>query len=328
MADTNKKDETLRRHTDLVPTLPSRENGGVTNKEVINDQNTLLTSSSLKGVMLVQQNFIALPTDILLATYPKCGTTWLKALIFAITNRSFFDFASHPLLTNNPHGCIPTLEGLVQNNNASTTLSLSSARLLATHIPCHLLPASVASSGCRIVYIFRNPKDVFVSWFHMKKLMTVKEEELPPLSLGVDIFCKRVNHFGSYWDHVLGYWNANSEFPGKVLILTYEDMKKDTFSCVKRLAEFLGQPFSSEEERDGVVEEIVKLCSFEHLSNLEVNKTGMLQFTANSAIQNNVFFRKGEVGDWRNHLTDEMAARLNQISEDKFGGTGLMSHIN
>ncbi|XP_059650696.1 flavonol 3-sulfotransferase-like [Cornus florida] len=324
MADTKKKGETLQKYTDLVLTLP-RENGWVT-KEVIKYQDTWLTSSILKGVMLVQQHFIALPTDILLATFPKCGTTWLKALIFAITNRNVFDFASHPLLTNGPHGCVPSLEALIQNNNVST-LSLSSARLLATHIPYHLLPASVPSSGCRIVYIFRNPKDVFVSsWYHMKKL---RGKELPPLSLeeGVDMFCKGVYHFGPYWDHVLGYWNASLESPEKVLILTYEDMKKDIFTCVKRLAEFLGQTFSSEEERDGVVEDIVKLCSFDNLSNLEVNKTGVQQFTANIAIENNVFFRKGEVGDWQNHLTDEMVARLNQISEEKFGGTSLMSHI-
>ncbi|KAA8533494.1 hypothetical protein F0562_031072 [Nyssa sinensis] len=317
--DNNEYKETCQKYTEILPSLP-KENGWIT-KYVVKYQDTWLSPSVLQGVMLVQEHFIAQPTDILLASLPKSGTTWLKALIFTTINRKRFDFQTHPLLTSGPHACIPSLEALMLQNNQNSSLDLPSPRLFATHIPHHLLPVSLKSSGCRIVYVLRNPKDVFVSsWYHMKKL---RLKELPPLSLeeGVDMYCKGVYHFGPYWDHVLGYWNASLESPNKVLILTYEDMKKDILTCVKSLAEFLGQPFSLEEERDGVVQEIIKLCSFDNLSNLEVNKTGVQQFTPKIAIENNVFFRKGEVGDWKNHLTDEMVERLAQISEMKFSGT-------
>ncbi|KAL3576962.1 hypothetical protein D5086_022245 [Populus alba] len=40
-------------------------------------------------------------------------------------------------------------------------------------------------------------------------------------------------------------------------------------------------------------------------------------------IQNSVFFRKGEIGDWANHLTPEMGARLDDIMEKKLKGSGL-----
>lgn len=104
--------------------------------------------------------------------------------------------------------------------------------------------------------------------------------------------------------------------------MKYEDLKRDCIGQVKRLAEFMGFPFSSEEEDRGLVEEIIELCSFEKLRNLKANKTGAITVGDVSA-GTDTFFRKGEVGDWKNHLTAEMANRIDKIVEEKLNGSGL-----
>lgn len=38
----------------------------------------------------------ARPTDVYLTSKPKSGTTWLKALVFSIMNRSRYSFSAHP----------------------------------------------------------------------------------------------------------------------------------------------------------------------------------------------------------------------------------------
>lgn len=63
------------------------------------------------------------------------------------------------------------------------------------------------------------------------------------------------------------------EIPEKVLYLKYEDFE-DIITHMKRLAHSLGIPFSEEEEKQGMIEEISRLCSFQSLKNLEVNKSG------------------------------------------------------
>nr|XP_025886776.1 cytosolic sulfotransferase 5-like [Solanum lycopersicum] len=124
---------------------------------------------------------------------------------------------------------------------------------------------------------------------------------------------------GPFWNHVLDYWKQSIENPNKVFFLMYEEIKEKPKIQLKRLAEFLESPFSTEEENCGVVDEILRMCSFEKLKSLEVNTNGKLS----SGEENKVFFRRGEIGDWRNYFTTEMNDKLNHIIEEKFQGTGL-----
>uniref|UniRef100_A0A3Q7IDC7 Sulfotransferase n=1 Tax=Solanum lycopersicum TaxID=4081 RepID=A0A3Q7IDC7_SOLLC len=99
----------------------------------------------------------------------------------------------------------------------------------------------------------------------------------------------------------------------------YEEIKKKPKVQLKRLVEFLECPNSTEEENCGVVDEILKMCNFENLKNLEVNTNG--QFSTGETY--NLFFRKGEIGDWKNYFTRKKSDKLNHTIEEKFQGSGL-----
>ena len=85
------------------------------------------------------------------------------------------------------------------------------------------------------------------------------------------------------------------------------------------MAEFLGCPFNSKEESNGVIETIIDLCSFQKMKELEANKNGKFF----NKYENKNFFRKGEVGDWVNHFSPSMEEKLSKVIEDKLGGSGL-----
>ncbi|KAK6921041.1 Sulfotransferase domain [Dillenia turbinata] len=316
----NVREKINQQFEELVATLPSDK--GFLVPTLINYKGFWCTPGSVfKGVLLMQDQFKARSTDIFLCSALKSGTTWLKALMFATMNRSKFQLATHPLLTTGPHNCMPYLDVHIIDHDVE---ALPSPRLLSSHCAYFLLPKSTReSSDCKIVYICRNPKDMFVS--HYLFAMKLRPPMLPPISMeeAFDLFCRGVCEYGPHLDHVLGYWKASLESPGKILFLKYEEMRKDPVKHVKHLAEFLGKPFSAEEEKAGVIEEIVKLCSFEKLTSLEVNKTGKLALVPGMTIGNENFFRKGEVGDSKNHLTPEMIERLDKITEEKLKGTGF-----
>uniref|UniRef100_A0A7N1A407 Sulfotransferase n=1 Tax=Kalanchoe fedtschenkoi TaxID=63787 RepID=A0A7N1A407_KALFE len=284
------------------------------------------------GIISVQEKFRAKSDQIVLASFPKSGTTWLKALLFCLVNRSRYDFGhggrsspDNPLISSNPHACVPFLEihALAHLDDPNPD-----SPILSSHLPHSLLPRSVVESGCKIVYVMREPKDVLVSlWMFAEKAW--KGTSTSGLDAAVDMFCDGFVHGGPYWDHVVGYMNASLKSPDTILTMTYEDLMERPVHNVKRLADFIGQPFSTAEEDQGVVEGIVSFCSFDKLSNLEVNKTQLTSVEGISfAIPNDTFFRKARIGDWETHLNDEKRERLDDITRRKFKHIDGLSHYS
>ncbi|KAM7250105.1 hypothetical protein ACFE04_021988 [Oxalis oulophora] len=280
----------------------------------------------LEGLLWMQDHFNPKPTDIFLMTYPKCGTTWLKALVYSIVKRTQFDFSTHPLLTYNPHELVPFLEvDLFGRLPIGDPDIMPSPRILASHLPYNLLPKLILDSGCKMVSMSRDPKDTVVSkWHFLNKIKCdVYGQTQVPIEEAFDSFCTGMCPPGSYWDFVLGYWRASLECPENLLFLKYEAMKEDALGQVKKLAEFLGYPFTKEEEENEVIQEIVKLCSFESLSNLQVNKTGLNLLN----LENKSYFRKGEIGDSKNHLMPDMMELIDKVTKEKLSDTGFTFHV-
>eukprot|EP00261_Vitis_vinifera_P034125 XP_019075368.1 PREDICTED: flavonol 4'-sulfotransferase-like [Vitis vinifera] len=221
---------TYKKMEAFLSTLP-REKGWLS-EHLFQFQGFWYHKRTLQGTIVAQQHLKARSSDIFLVTYPKSGTTWIKAIAFAIMNRTHYNHQTRPSMSSGPH---------------------------------------------EIVYVYRDPKDLLVSFWHFAT--KVRAKDLPPLFQEemLEQFARGVSPYGSYWDQVLGYWKASLEWPHRVLFLKYDEMKSEPAVHVKRLAEFMGQPLSLEEERDGAVHALVELCSFEGLSNLEVKKTGKRQ---------------------------------------------------
>ncbi|KAB1219441.1 Cytosolic sulfotransferase 5 [Morella rubra] len=275
----------------------------------------------IQGVISCQNYFHAHDTDILLVTSPKVGTTWLKAILFSLLNRGRYPNAQqHPLLTNSPHELVPFLEMQLYNKKQVPDLTpFTSPRLFSSHLMFSLLPISVKDSKCKIVYLCRNPKDTFVSIWHFRnKIRANLGKDASTIEQDFDNFSKGISSFGSYWDHVVSYWKESLENPEKIFFLKYEEMKEQPTIFLKRLAEFLECPFSPEEEVKGAINDISRLCSFENLSNLDVNKSGKVMMADKST-----YFRLGKVGDWMNYLTVEMSETLDRITKEKFHSIGL-----
>ncbi|MFQ6660843.1 hypothetical protein Gotur_029211 [Gossypium turneri] len=239
------EDEFQKSFKEMISTLPKRNNW-VLPDHLYQYQGFWLTPPFLQKVMLAQQQFEAQPTDIILYSAPRTGTAWLKSLTFATITRTSYDDSITPLLFKMPHDVVPFMELDHAHFSANRHLGIP---LLATHAPYSFLrTTSIIDSGCKIIYICRDPKDTFVSMYHiLTSYAKSQNTQTIELDEAFELFCEGVSWYEPYWDHVLGYWKARLEHQDKFMFLKYEEMNEDTVFYLKKLAEIMGCPFSSEE---------------------------------------------------------------------------------
>ncbi|KQK05174.1 hypothetical protein BRADI_2g18480v3 [Brachypodium distachyon] len=173
------------------------------------------------GVVATHTRLEPRPSDVFLASFPKSGTTWLKALAFATLNRAKNPPCDHPLRHRNSHDCVQSLGMAPRPRRTEVMCSRSS----------FILHACSPASGGRIVYICRDPKDALVSlWFFAKKMATTaaraNDNPRPPTSFTIEealeLFCDGRCVAGPQWQHVVEYWEESRRRPDKVLFLRYE----------------------------------------------------------------------------------------------------------
>ncbi|CAN0896881.1 Cytosolic sulfotransferase 5 [Linum grandiflorum] len=258
---------------------------------------------------------------VVLASMLKAGTTWLKSLSHCILFRDVEE--EDDILTHmNPHMCVPTFEATLYMDDPSTVPPIDpERRLFHTHVPYSNLPDSITKDSggrlsCKFVYVTREPKDTLVSMWHFYN----KAIGPFPLERAVESFCNGEMYFGPFYEHVLEYWQESKRSPDKVMFIKYEDLHRDPKQHVRKLASFIGRPFGDGDAEEEEVEKVIWRSSFDRLKDLDVNNKDDVEEGFKlwaPLLKNNCFFRRGKVGDWRNHLTAEMAERIDKLTRMK-----------
>ncbi|XP_059188628.1 cytosolic sulfotransferase 2-like [Centropristis striata] len=257
------------------------------------------------------QKFQARPDDILIATYPKAGTTWvsyiLDLLYFGQTERQ----TSVPIYER-----VPFLEVVSPFTGPGTDQLDSlptSPRLIKTHFPVQFVPKSFWEQNCKIVYVARNAKDNMVSFFHFDR-MNVVQPEPGDWSSFFQRFLDGKMLNGSWYDHVNGWWKKKQTY-SNLHYMFYEDMIEDTGREIDKLCSFLGLSCSDEEKKrvtGGVQFDNMKKDKMANYSTMEV-----MNFKVSP------FMRKGKVGDWKNHFTVAQNEKFDEDYKKKMTDTTL-----
>ncbi len=161
-------------------------------------------------------------SDVIIATFPKSGTTWMQQILHSLRSGGDMDFDEISLV-------VPWLE-VAFDTGIDLTAPQPWPRLYKSHLAADEIPR-----GARYVVIFRDPEPVLISYYGFMEGWFFE-----PGSISLDEFAQHViidtRGSGNYWHHLKSWW-ALRERPD-VLMFCYEDMKADIERVVRRVAAF------------------------------------------------------------------------------------------
>lgn len=276
--------------------------------------------------------------DVIVTTFPKCGTTWMQEILWTMLHNPNLDNpkANEDLWLRSPEISIDMMFDLKPLKGVPTDsymkkfnemcpgkrwedgLSLhlaeaeASPRILKSHYPVSLLPHDILDKT-KVVYVARNPKDMAVSLFYFFKTLNVFPFDTSMEGLFEALMVEK-SLYGPFWPHVKEAWQKRHH--PNLHFVFYEDMKADIMLELRKLNEFLGTQKSEE-----TLEAVARHTSFSAMkSRGEPIKDKVFEKKSDSDV---TFFRKGKIGDWRNHFSPEMQKKMDQWSEKNLEGSDL-----
>ena len=255
-----------------------------------------------------REKFAIRPDDVFIATYPKCGTTWMQQIVKLIVNNGVETGADCDVF-------IPWHEHM----SLEEIESMPSPRFFKSHLPYQLMPGGGDPEKTKAKYIcvIRNPKDLSVSaYHHMRKVLPPEVSAVlaPTREHHFGLFLQEKQYYGPFYSHFLGWWAHRDA--ANILILTYEQMKRDPRTAVTSVASFLEYSLTDE-----VIDKIVSDTAFDSMKNNKAANKESWDGVTNPDLK---FMRKGVVGDWRNVLSPEESAKVDALVADKLAGSGLV----
>ncbi|PVD33114.1 hypothetical protein C0Q70_08563 [Pomacea canaliculata] len=225
--------------------------------------------------------------DVIICAYPKAGTHWVwEMTAMLLKEQAEYESRAKELL-------------MLDLTPVKKLDVLPSPRILNTHLPFLMLPVQqILAERVKVVHVYRNPKDVMVSMYHHMRQFPLVRGHADSLQQCLQAFLTgRViyGHYGHFLNQMNSFMEDNPGVP--VFNIAYEDIKKDPRDSVRRLAEFLGVDVTQE-----LVEDIVEACSFSKMKKVDEIKEQVAFFGMPIGQK---LYRKGKVGDWENHLTEE-----------------------
>lgn len=253
-----------------------------------------------------------------LASYPKCGNTWLRSFLAAYgdvdaqvdLNAMESTIAASRIRLDDALG-IETADLLPNEIRELLPIGLrewartpGTPRFVKVHDACGLTRDGAcifpqdATHG--VIHLVRDPRDIVVSLRHHRG--STVEAEIKRLNDPQEWVAKGHRGVGAQVPQFLGDWTTHTrswlEAPLRRLTLRYEDMLADPIGCFRQIVQFCHMPLD-----EAHLAQAVAATSFASLKAKEAAQ-GFRERPSDATAP---FFREGRAGGWKDVLTPAQA---------------------
>jgi aryl sulfotransferase len=262
------------------------------------------------------EGFVLRPDDIVITTPPKCGTTWTQMICALLVFQTTTFDRSLDLIS-------PWLDMLTRDlDSVRADLDAQThRRFIKTHTPYDGLPHD---GNVTYICVGRDPRDVYRSWDnHLANMDIPAVIAAREKAVGLEDIMDRladgpppraedeIDRFWAWVDdptpatdamsllttmqHLQSFWDLRDQ--PNVVMMHYDDLKRDLDGQMRRLAERLGIDVPEARWPD-----LVAAATFENMR----DRADVVAPDTTHAIwtDNRRFFNRGCTGQWRDLLTD------------------------
>jgi hypothetical protein len=255
------------------------------------------------------QGFRPRPTDVVIAPFSKCGTTWVQQIVHGLRTRGSMEFAE---ITE----VVPWIELAYDMGIDLEAGQKANPRAFKSHLPWDRV-----QKGGRYICVVRDPSDALVSMYRF-----FEGWYFEPGAISIDAFATGEYMARtaprSYWHHLASWWPQRVR--PDVLLLCFEEMKTDLQRSVHQIAKLMG--IAVDRELEDIV---IAQSSIEFMRKHETQFDDHLVREARDGAcglpggARTSKVRAGRVGDHAHELSAEIIDGLNYIwhrdIETRFG---------
>ncbi len=238
--------------------------------------------------------------DVYLASFERSGNTWLRFVLMEILTKGDAGFL-------NVNQILPELGTHMDMKPALP----NGGRLIKTHYMYRPVYK-------RAIYLMRDLRDVMLSNWARDKEMGFSQyfDQGRGMDGYIETFLKgKVTRFGSWQAHVASWLDCPLAKNGNLLVVRYEDLRKDTETGLLQMLDFLGIKEDSDRIRRAIENNSLRAMREKEekakTSGATLGK-GTLLRKHNLDKEDARFVRSGSVGGWTAKLSDsqiEMVTR-------------------
>ena len=258
---------------------------------------------------------------IWIASYPKSGNTWVRAMISSLvySNDGVFNFELLKKIQQFPNR--KHFENFTQKFQdinelkkfwiaAQNWINLSGEiKFLKTHhINCKIgeHPFTNNNNTLGAIYVVRDPRNLinsFVNHYQIDKKAAKNFITSKASATGGTAGSKQNNVFtilGSWDDHYKSWKKINNN----LLIIKYENLILNPYEEIHRIIRFL-EKFINFNYDDNKIKNIIESTSFQKMKKMELEK-GFDEAISNEETSNKInFFNLGSENKWQKYLNDD-----------------------
>lgn len=263
-------------------------------------------------------------SDILIVSYPKCGTTWMEQIVLLLlsggneaimnpANKNTFQAQTHEdnqglkIAKIWPDVAIeqdPSFQHRMGKQAAPITweefdnLPVQN-RVMKSHARPSMIPGcsnrgvETLPNGMKVLIVTRNPFDACVSsYFYGFNAF----RNGWPFEAWASLWLTGIIPMGSWFDFTREWYVETQKHPDRTLWVHYEDLKLHPKEQIDRVARFLDATMPDKPNYDDLLNKVVDCSSFSAMKT-QADRVNT-QVAPGGHIDHHL--RKGECGDWQN----------------------------